>query len=88
MPINEKPKNVQIPLTLFTKIIKFMEWWDISDWEPAMQQQYREIFSALIEKRDSMDLRSAYANVVFAKDDDQRNQARTAYLEQKELNKF
>jgi len=87
MPAKEKPKNVQIPLALFKNIITFMECCDISDCEPKLQQLYRGIFSALLTKKDSIDLRDAYAKVVFAEDEYQRKDARIAYLEQKELGK-
>ena len=84
----ETPKKVQIPLELFKKIIAFMECCDITDCDPDLQDLYRYVFSGLIDKRDSMELRDAYAKVVFADGDDQRKQARIAYLEQKELNKL
>jgi hypothetical protein len=86
MPAKEKPKNIQIPLEVFKNMIKFMEYCDIRDCTPELQQLYRSIFSVLIAKQDSMDLRDAYAKVVFAEDDKQRKDARIAYLEQKELN--
>jgi hypothetical protein len=38
----------------------------------------------LIAKQESLDLRDAYAKVVFAEDEKQRKDARTAYLKQKE----
>jgi len=86
MTTSGKPKNVQIPLTLFNEIIDFLELWDISGCEPDVQQQYRKIFSALYAKKGNMELREAYAGVVSAKDDAKRKQARKAYLELKELN--
>jgi hypothetical protein len=86
MPTKEKPKNVQIPLTIFKDIIAFMECCDISGCEPAFQQLYRRIFSALIAKQDSLELRDAYAKVVFASDEKQKKEALKEYLEQKALN--
>lgn len=62
-----------------------MECCDITECNDELQKLYRSIFSALIDKQESMDLRNAYSKVVFAKDDEQRKAARTAYLEQKEL---
>jgi len=88
MPTNKKPKQVQIPAETFHKIIAFMECCDISDCDPDFKKLYRDIFSCLIEKRDSMELRESYAKVVFAGDEDQKKEALTAYLEQKELNQF
>ena len=86
MPIPVKTKKVQIPLEIFHKIIDFLECCDISDCEPGFKKLYRDIFSCLIEKRDSMELRESYAKVIFAKNDGQKKEALTAYLEQKELN--
>ena len=85
MPAKERPKNIQIPVELFKNMIKFMECCDIRDCTPELQQLYRSIFSALIAKQESMDLRDAYAKVVFADDEKQREDARAAYLEQKEM---
>lgn len=63
-----------------------MECCDITDCESNFKKLYRDIFSCLIEKRDSMELRESYAKVVFAEDEGQKKEALAAYLEQKELN--
>lgn len=88
MPASNKPKKVQIPLEIFHKIIAFMECCDTSDCDPNFKQLYRDIFSCLIDKRDSMELRESYSKVVFAKDEGQKKEALTVYLEQKELNQL
>lgn len=85
MPTKEKPKNVQIPLTIFKDIIAFMECCDTSGCELEFQQLYRRIFSALISKQESLELRDAYAKVVFAGDENQKKAALKEYLEQKAL---
>jgi len=82
----KKPKQVQIPVEIFHKIIVFLECCDTTGCEPDFQKLYRDIFSCLIDKRDSMELRESYAKVVFAEDEGQKKEALTAYLEQKELN--
>lgn len=84
----KKPKQVQIPVEIFHKIIAFLECCDISGCEPDFQKLYRDIFSRLIDKRDSMELRESYAKVVFAGDEGQKKEALVAYLEQKELNQL
>jgi len=88
MPVTKKPQKVQIPLELFNKIIAFMKYCDISDCEPNLQKLYRDVFSGLITKQESIELRDAYAKIVTADGEEQRKQARIAYLEQKELNKL
>lgn len=85
MTAKKKPKNVQIPLTIFKDIIAFMECCDITGCEPEFQQLYRRIFSTLLAKQESLELRDAYAKVVFAGDEKQKKEALKAYLEQKEL---
>jgi len=88
MPTQAKTKKVQIPADTLHKMIAFMECCDISDCEPGFKQLYRDIFSVLIDKRDSMELGESYTKVVFAKDDEARDEARDAYLEQKEMLKL
>ena len=88
MPATEKSKKVQIPHELFKKTITFMRCCDISDCDPDLQILYRDVFSGLIAKQESIELREAYAKVVHAGGEAQRDQARIAYLEQKELNKL
>jgi hypothetical protein len=88
MPAPNKTKKVQIPIAIFHKIISFMECCDTSGCDPNFKQLYRDIFSCLIEKRDSMELRESYAKVVFAEGEGQKKEALAAYLEQKELNQL
>jgi len=87
MNVKGKGKNIQIPLELFKNIIKFMERCNTTDCTPEFQQLYRIIYSALIDKQDSMDLREAYARVVYAEDEGERKDALTTYLELKEVSK-
>jgi len=88
MPTTKKPQKVQIRIELFNKIIAFMKHCDISDCEPNLQKLYRDVFSGLITKQESIELRDAYAKIVIADGEEQRKQARIAYLEQKEMNKL
>lgn len=83
----QKTPNVQIPLTLFKKIIEVLECWDVSRYDCVIQDEYRDILSALRAKQDNIDLRDAYAKILHAQDDDQRHAARMIYLQQKRLNK-
>ena len=81
----EKPKNIQISLVLFRKIIMFMELCDITDCTPELQQLFQSIFSELIAKQESIELRNAYSKVAFATDEKQKKDALAAYVEKKEL---
>ena len=84
----KKPKQVQMPVEVFHKIIFFMECCDTSGCEPDFKKLYKEILSCLVDKRDSMELRESYSKVVFAGDEEQKKEALAAYLEQKEMNKL
>ena len=80
-----KPKNVQIPLDIFKMIIVFLEYWDVSELDPGIKQEYTDILSAMHKKRDLMDLRNSYSNIVHADDDEKRFSARMDYLQHKRL---
>ena len=88
MQTQTKTKKVQIPIDTLHMMIEFMECCDVSTCDPSFKKLYRDIFSVLIDKRDSMELREAYTKVVFAKDEDSRKEASIAYLEQKELSQL
>ena len=84
----EKTKKVQIPLELFKKIIAFVDCCDTTDCDSELQKLYNDVMSGLTAKQESIELREAYAKVVFADGENQRKQARIAYLERKEQNKL
>jgi len=80
-----KPKNVQIPLDIFKKLIEFLEYWDVSQLDPGIHNDYTIMLTALHKKRDSLDLRDSYAKIIHADDDDKRFSARMDYLQHKRL---
>jgi phosphotransacetylase len=43
------------------------------------------VYYALLKKRQSLELRDAYAKIVFAENEDERHTARMHYLQQKRL---
>ncbi len=75
--------NVKIPLTLLTQTIHLLEQWDTSGYGPATQADYDNVYYAFLKKRQSLELRNAYANIIFAGDDDARLEARMQYLQKK-----
>jgi len=83
MPDSSKFPNVLIPITLFKKIIELLEYWDISNYDLSIQDDYRDILDALRAKQESMDLRNTYTKIILAKDEDQRHMARMNYLQHK-----
>ena len=76
-------KNVKIPFPLLSQLIDLLEYWNVSAYDPAVQYEYEAVYSALLKKRHGCDLRDAYSNMVFAKDDDARHEARIHYLQKK-----
>lgn len=75
--------NVKIPLTLLTQTIHLLEQWDTSGYGLATQADYDNVYYAFLKKRQSLELRNAYANIIFAGDDDARLDARMQYLQKK-----
>ena len=83
MPGTEKSKNIQIPLDLFKQIIELLEYWDASGYDLAIQDERYSVLSALRHKQGKLDLRDAYAKIIYAADEDQRDTARMRYLQKK-----
>jgi len=78
-----KQRNIQIPLVLFKKIIELLEYWDVSGYDLTIQSEHHAVLCALRTKQSSLDLRKAYSQIIYAKDEDQRDEARMRYLRQK-----
>ena len=74
---------VKIPLALLFQAIYVLECIDIYNYDPSIQIDYEKVLSALNQKRDSLELRASYANIINAKDDDSRLSARIRYLQHK-----
>jgi len=78
-----KPDNVKIPLPLLTQTIELLENWNLANYDPSVQYDYDRVYHALLKKRQSLDLREAYARIVLADNEDARQTARMNYLQQK-----
>ena len=78
-----KDKNVKISLPLLSQTISLLDCWDISMCDPAIQYDYDTVYMALLKKRQSIELRQDYANIIFAEDDEARFSARMNYLRRK-----
>ena len=76
-------QNIQIPTTLFKRIIALFEYLDISGHTLSNIYDYRSVLLELREKQHSINLRSAYTKILYAKNDAQRNAAQAAYLKLK-----
>ena len=78
------PQQVQIPLALFTKIVEFFEYLNISKIELPVLFDLNSILSELHDKQNRINMRTAYTNIVTSKNDGQR---RTAYYNYSKLKK-
>lgn len=76
-------KNVKIPLSLLSQTISLLEHLDMSDYDYSIQMDYDNILYAFLKKQQSLELREAYANIIFAEDENTRFEARMRYLQQK-----
>ncbi|MDR2903322.1 MAG: hypothetical protein LBU77_02265 [Clostridiales bacterium] len=78
-----KPANVKIPLPLLTRVIELLECWNLADYDESVRCDFDAVYFTLLKKRQNLELRDAYAKIVFAKDEDARHAARMNYLQQK-----
>jgi hypothetical protein len=77
-------QNVQISLSLFRKISNFFQLCSFSGRTFPGLYEFDSIHSALQEKQDKLNLRTAYTNTIYASNDEQRRLARSTYLRLKE----
>jgi len=76
-------QNVMIPLSLLDKVIELLDHWDISEYGPSLRYDYENVFWALKVKKQKLELRDAYAKIIRADNEDDRDDARMQYLLQK-----
>ncbi len=79
-------QNVKIPLSLLNQTLDLLDNINLSavpNYDEAVIDDYEAVLSAFRKKKASLELREAYGEIIFAKDDDQRFNARMRYLEQK-----
>ena len=75
-------QNVMLPLSLVDQMIEFLEELDLSEYHP-LRYDYGNILWALNVKKQKLGLRDAYAKIIAAADEDERDDARISYLQQK-----
>ena len=81
-------ENVKIPLTLFNQTIDLLECFDtnmLNGFDPILAMYHTQVLSAFQDKRQNLELRKSYAKVIFAKDEDERTEARINYLHAKNM---
>ena len=74
-------KNVMIPLALLERIVELLGYWDVSDYDPVIQLEHLDVIKSLGYKKRRLGLREDYAKIIHAKNEDDRDDARLAYLQ-------
>jgi hypothetical protein len=78
-------QNVQIPLSLFRKILHFFTLCSLSDHNFPELYEFNTIISDLREKQDKINVRETYTKAVYARNDKERNHARSVYTKLKNM---
>jgi len=82
-------KNIKIPLSMFNQIAYILQHIDTSDCSKDIQNKLEHILQFLYSKKAAMELRNAYAGIVFVDDDETRAAAKANYIKQKKaLHRF
>ena len=77
-------QNVMIPLSLLEQTIEFLQELDLSECH-ELRWEYCEILWALNVKKQKLQLRDSYAKIISADNQDDRDDARIRYLQQKRM---
>jgi hypothetical protein len=78
-------KNVMIPLFLFDQIIALLQHWDISAFSPDLRYDYDNVVWSLAAKKQKLNLRNAYTNIIQADSQQAKVEAYSRYLQHKSL---
>jgi hypothetical protein len=73
----------KIPLSLLEQAIELLEYIDVSIYDEPIPWEYEIVLSAFRKKRRQLELRRAYAEIIFAPNEDKRFDARMRYLQKK-----
>jgi hypothetical protein len=76
-------KNVLIPLGLLGQIVELLSYWDVSQYDRVIRDDYNDVLRELNVKMKKLELRDAYTSIIRAKDEDARLSARIEYLWQR-----
>ena len=76
-------QNVMIPLSLLDQIVDLLGYWNINDYDPSVRCDYNRILWALDIKKQKLELRDAYAKIIQADNQEDRDEARIRYLQKK-----
>jgi hypothetical protein len=78
-----KPKNILIPFDLLLNTLDLLCFFDASSYDSSIQHEYYDVIRAISNKLQKIELRSAYSNILSAKDEKDRLFAQMNYLNQR-----
>ena len=76
-------QNIQIPLSLFQKTINIFEYLDLSSTKLPVSLGFDEVIHEIRDKQKKINLRTAFTNIVIAKDDEHKRHAYVDYMKLK-----
>jgi hypothetical protein len=76
-------KNVLIPLQILRLIFDLLQYWDLSNYDYSICEDYHYVIRELGLKLKKNDLRDAYTKLIHAKNENESHSARIEYLRQK-----
>ena len=76
-------QNVMIPLSLLDRMIELLNRLDIAEYGYPLRDELGSVLWALNIKKKKLELRDAYAKIIQAGCQDDRDEARILYLQQK-----
>jgi len=76
-------KSVLIPVSLVRRIIELLEYWDLSNYDRSVCDDYWDVLRDLNVKLQKLVVRDAYSKIISASNEDDRDDARINYLWQK-----
>jgi len=74
-------KNVLIPLQLLYRFVDLLGYWNLSNYDPVIQLEHFEVLRSLELKLRKIALRDDYSQIIRAKTELERDDARIAYLQ-------
>ena len=81
-------QNVQIPMSLFNDIMSFFLYLEFSNHHFPSIFDVHGMCAELKIKQNCINLRKAYSNIVYAKDEEQKRSARANYMKLKEKSSY
>lgn len=78
-------KSVLIPVPLVRQIVDLLRCWDISRYDRSVCDDYYAVLRDLNIKLQKLEVREAYSNIISARNEYDRDDARIDYLRQKSM---